>query len=143
MIHEDTRSGFVRAIWCGFVDRSGVIRKNTRNKTQDTTLPGQQLSVMPVAVLTSASILEESRKGASHEQSGQNVLRDSRSGARQSAAVHPRLWRQLVLVAEFRGRRLAPDGQLQGHHDRPEGLRKIAESLRPGLLDSGPRGPDL
>src|SRR5712664_3473157 len=130
MIHEDTsRSGFVRAIWCGFVDRSGVIRKNTRNRTK-TLSPGQQLSVMPPAVLTSASFLEEFRKGASHEQSGQNVLRDSRSGAWQSAAEHPRLWRQLVLVAEFRCRRLAPDGQLQGHHDRPEGLRKIAESLR-------------
>ena len=34
MIHEATRSGFVRAIWCGFVDRSGLIRKNTRNKTK-------------------------------------------------------------------------------------------------------------
>src|SRR5258708_35815564 len=67
-------------------------------------------------------------KGASHEQSGEDVLRGSRSGAWPSVVVPPRLWRQLVLVAEFRGRRLAPDGQLQGHHDRLEGVRKIAEA---------------
>ena len=37
MIHEATRIGFVRAIWCGFVDRSHLIRRNKRNETQ--TLP--------------------------------------------------------------------------------------------------------
>src|SRR6266513_4740726 len=37
MIHEATRIGNVRAIWCGFVDRSHLIRRNKRSETQ--TLP--------------------------------------------------------------------------------------------------------
>ena len=33
-IHEATRSGFVDGIRCGFVDRSYVIHRNTRNEAQ-------------------------------------------------------------------------------------------------------------
>src|SRR5258708_7336566 len=104
-------------------------RPHPVNHAQDAraTIPAT-LSVMPLAVVRLAPFLEESRKGASHEQFGQDVLRGSRSGARLSVVVPPRLWRQLVLVAEFRGRRLAPDGQLQGPDDRPEGLWKITEA---------------
>jgi len=33
-IHGATRTGFVDGIWCGFVDRSYVIRRNKRNEAQ-------------------------------------------------------------------------------------------------------------
>jgi len=44
-IHEATRSGFVRAIWCDFVDHSYVIGGNTRNETQ--TLPKSKGADLP------------------------------------------------------------------------------------------------
>src|SRR5260370_14133266 len=43
-IHEATRSGFVRAIWCDFVDRSGVIPETQQDHGAKyfTTLKGSQ-----------------------------------------------------------------------------------------------------
>src|SRR5260370_28348158 len=42
-IHEATRSGFVGGTWCGFVDRSYVNHRTTRNETQ--TLPARGIEL--------------------------------------------------------------------------------------------------